>query len=166
MNQKSSKNNNGKGIPIKAIAWIFILFFIILIVGFMIIPAYFDKTPFGKLFLNTSAPWALTAEEKNKFNYSDKQLSGRNLYLEYCASCHGPIGKGDGPLSVTLRKRPPNFIDPSSRFINGFNKIKLLETIEKSIPNSEMPQFNYLPKETKENIIEYLLHMHENANLY
>ena len=28
----------------------------------MILPAYFDKTPFGKLFHNEPAPWALSEE--------------------------------------------------------------------------------------------------------
>ncbi|BBH51822.1 c-type cytochrome [Fluviispira sanaruensis] len=166
MKQKSTRNNKRKGIPIKVITGIFIVFFFILIAVFMIIPAYFDKSPLGKLFQNSPAPWAITEEEKKNFNYTDKQLLGRNAFIEYCANCHGPSGKGDGPLSVTLRKRAPNFIDPSTKYINGFSKESLLKTIEKGIPKSEMPEFYFLPSETKENIIEFLLHLHENANLY
>lgn len=27
---------------------------------------------------------------------------GQNLYLGYCASCHGPIGRGDGPVAPSM----------------------------------------------------------------
>jgi mono/diheme cytochrome c family protein len=35
---------------------------------------------------------------------------GRKLYLKHCADCHGPKGKGDGPLSrlhTQRTSRPP-----------------------------------------------------------
>jgi mono/diheme cytochrome c family protein len=30
----------------------------------------------------------------------------RQDYNEYCASCHGPMGRGDGPVAAELKKRP------------------------------------------------------------
>jgi mono/diheme cytochrome c family protein len=33
--------------------------------------------------------------------------SGRDMYLRYCASCHGAEGRGDGPLAGSLT-RPPS----------------------------------------------------------
>jgi len=35
-----------------------------------------------------------------------RAMSGRELYLAYCASCHGLEGKGDGPASEAMRMRP------------------------------------------------------------
>jgi mono/diheme cytochrome c family protein len=32
--------------------------------------------------------------------------AGRIEYLHYCASCHGPVGRGDGPVGQTLQSRP------------------------------------------------------------
>jgi mono/diheme cytochrome c family protein len=32
--------------------------------------------------------------------------SGKAMYAEYCAVCHGPTGKGDGPAAAALKKRP------------------------------------------------------------
>ncbi|NNM00879.1 MAG: cytochrome C [Gammaproteobacteria bacterium] len=29
-------------------------------------------------------------------------------YMDFCASCHGPEGRGDGPLATELRKEPSN----------------------------------------------------------
>ena len=33
---------------------------------------------------------------------------GRADYLTYCAACHGTEGQGDGPVSGSLKHRPPN----------------------------------------------------------
>ena len=30
------------------------------------------------------------------------EYDGRNLYLGYCASCHGPTGAGDGPVAAGM----------------------------------------------------------------
>jgi mono/diheme cytochrome c family protein len=32
--------------------------------------------------------------------------AGRVEYLHYCASCHGPLGRGDGAVGQTLQRRP------------------------------------------------------------
>ena len=31
---------------------------------------------------------------------------GKQLYMQYCASCHGPGGKGDGPKAASLKPGP------------------------------------------------------------
>ena len=33
---------------------------------------------------------------------------GAQLFRTHCASCHGVTGRGDGPLSVQLRRMPPD----------------------------------------------------------
>lgn len=33
-------------------------------------------------------------------------MTGRELYVAYCASCHGIEGRGDGPAAEALRMRP------------------------------------------------------------
>jgi mono/diheme cytochrome c family protein len=39
----------------------------------------------------------------------DKDVSsGRQLFLHYCASCHGVSGAGDGPVAKGLTKPPAN----------------------------------------------------------
>ena len=30
-------------------------------------------------------------------------MEGKDLYLAYCASCHGKLGKGDGPVASALK---------------------------------------------------------------
>ena len=41
--------------------------------------------------------------------------SGKQMYREYCASCHGPEGRGRGPVAVVLRKQPPNLTTLAQR---------------------------------------------------
>jgi len=36
---------------------------------------------------------------------------GEDLWLDYCVSCHGETGKGDGPAAVSLKTKPANLAD-------------------------------------------------------
>lgn len=40
---------------------------------------------------------------------------GKQLYRNYCASCHGLDGKGSGPVSRSLRKPPPDLTTLAKR---------------------------------------------------
>jgi mono/diheme cytochrome c family protein len=35
-------------------------------------------------------------------------VSGAQMFKEYCAVCHGPSGKGDGPVATALKVPPPD----------------------------------------------------------
>lgn len=35
---------------------------------------------------------------------------GRSIYEKHCADCHGPEGRGDGKMAVSLSPRPGNLI--------------------------------------------------------
>lgn len=41
--------------------------------------------------------------------------SGKQIYKDYCAACHGFDGKGGGPAASSLNKRPPNLTTLSKR---------------------------------------------------
>jgi len=43
---------------------------------------------------------------------------GRALYLEYCVSCHGVTGEGDGPVASSLITPPANLRRLAERFGN------------------------------------------------
>jgi mono/diheme cytochrome c family protein len=34
--------------------------------------------------------------------------SGQEMYMSYCAACHGKEGKGDGPAASALKEPPPD----------------------------------------------------------
>ena len=41
----------------------------------------------------------------------EREISGARLYAQNCASCHGPTGRGDGPLSAGLVPAPAKHAD-------------------------------------------------------
>ena len=41
--------------------------------------------------------------------------SGKEMYVSYCASCHGIAGKGDGPAVAALKVAPPDLTTLSRR---------------------------------------------------
>ncbi|MBI3989236.1 MAG: cytochrome c [candidate division NC10 bacterium] len=38
-------------------------------------------------------------------------VKGKEIYTKFCASCHGPSGRGDGPAAAALNPKPRNFAD-------------------------------------------------------
>ena len=36
---------------------------------------------------------------------------GRELFVNHCASCHGPNGTGNGPLAPAMRRTPPDITE-------------------------------------------------------
>jgi mono/diheme cytochrome c family protein len=39
--------------------------------------------------------------------FAAESSSGKQMYLQYCSSCHGKDGKGDGTVSRDLKVRVP-----------------------------------------------------------
>lgn len=56
--------------------------------------------------------------------------NGRELFKTYCASCHGEMGRGDGPASQALRQRPPDLTQFSARNGGVFPAVKLARIID------------------------------------
>ncbi len=38
--------------------------------------------------------------------------AGKAKYAQFCAACHGPEGKGDGPAAAALNPKPRDHTDP------------------------------------------------------
>jgi cytochrome c5 len=62
--------------------------------------------------------------------------NGRGIFLEKCAVCHGPEGKGDGPAGRHLVKRPANFWEP--RF-KTYSDAMWLWRVSEGVPGTNMP---------------------------
>lgn len=45
------------------------------------------------------------AQAGDKSAYARK---GQKLFMQYCASCHGTDGKGQGPVAIALKGGPPD----------------------------------------------------------
>lgn len=46
--------------------------------------------------------------------------SGKQLYKQFCAACHGPDGKGHGPVAPALSKQPPDLTTLAKRHGGNF----------------------------------------------
>jgi mono/diheme cytochrome c family protein len=46
--------------------------------------------------------------------------SGKTMYHQYCAACHGPAGKGNGPAAFTLKTPPADLTGLSMRNMGEF----------------------------------------------
>ncbi len=56
--------------------------------------------------------------------------SGAGLYMQYCASCHGPTGQGNGPAAAGLRKPPSDLTRLDERYGQPLPKERLAAFID------------------------------------
>ncbi|MEZ5778317.1 MAG: c-type cytochrome [Paracoccaceae bacterium] len=60
----------------------------------------------------------------------EQQISGRALYADYCASCHGDSGRGDGPAAAGLTRKPADLTGISARNGGTFPMVRVMSTID------------------------------------
>ncbi|MBA2626715.1 MAG: FTR1 family protein, partial [Gemmatimonadales bacterium] len=63
---------------------------------------------------------------------------GATVYREQCASCHGTLGRGDGPAGATLSPPPANLTDTTLR---GSSPIDYYHRITIGVAGTSMPSF-------------------------
>lgn len=56
--------------------------------------------------------------------------SGRDMYVAYCASCHGLDGKGAGPAAVALNRQPTNLTLLAQRNGGKFPALMVMSSIQ------------------------------------
>lgn len=93
----------------------------------------------------------ITDSPKIKPNYN----IGLAVYGEHCISCHGPQGRGDGPLAKGLNPEPPNFHDPE--VIGQSSPFKAHNTLMTGIDGTAMRSFEELSQEQLWSVSFYVL---------
>ena len=58
--------------------------------------------------------------------------SGKEMYLQYCASCHGKEGKGDGPAASALKAPLPSLTTLAARNKGTFPDVRVARIIDGS----------------------------------
>jgi mono/diheme cytochrome c family protein len=56
-------------------------------------------------------------------------VEGADSYRAYCASCHGPAGKGDGPAAAALKTAPADLTTIARRHGGEFSSTDVEEVI-------------------------------------
>ena len=57
-------------------------------------------------------------------------VSGQKLFNNYCQTCHGSTGRGDGPLANDLAKRPADLTRIAARNGGIFPMARVMSTID------------------------------------
>lgn len=89
--------------------------------------------------------------------------SGRELYLQHCAACHGEFGDGEGIAAPHLRPRPRDFrsgqfllVSTESRFPSNAD---LESVLVRGMPGSAMPSFAHLSDEERGRLVEEVMQL-------
>jgi mono/diheme cytochrome c family protein len=83
-------------------------------------------------------------------------VEGRDLYMRYCAACHGNSGTGDGPVAAALEPRPADLTRLRERYGEASPLRQTIAAIDGRQPvrahgNSAMPVWGeIIEREMKE----------------
>jgi len=105
-----------------------------------------------------AALWiAASAVAAEQASGTDAEATGKRLYLERCAPCHGDGGAGDGPAAAALDPKPPSFRDAA--FWKGRTTAQLRQVVREGKPGTLMVPFEgVLSNEEIDAVVGYLAH--------
>ena len=68
--------------------------------------------------------------EKQSTVEAIEPVSGKQLYSSHCAPCHGPDGKGGGPLATQLKVWPPDLTQLAKKNKGVFPSMRIAAVID------------------------------------
>ncbi len=78
----------------------------------------------------------------------DSPSSGRTVFINSCASCHGLTGRGDGPLAAELEVKPADLTKIAARRAGLWPTVEVMSIIDgyhrRTLPREKMPVFGDL----------------------
>lgn len=91
----------------------------------------------------------------------DSVARGRELYLDYCASCHGAKADGKGVIAPNLIPAPRNLVVVTSfgekPFIDYLSDARLYDSVTNGVPGTSMlPWIGVFGDEDRWSVINYL----------
>jgi len=89
------------------------------------------------------------------------ELLGEQVYVNYCAACHGRRGRGDGPRASMLSLRPRDFTRAKFRFRSTASGEPpatgdLFRTVSGGLYDTPMPSFGDIPEAQRWAVVAYV----------
>ncbi len=114
-------------------------------------------TPQTPAATQSTAPSEPAADEASR----DRLLAtGTQVFNNFCASCHGETGDGNGPAARFLFPKPRNFRDGRFRLVTTTNRIPsdddLMHAINRGMPGSAMFPFEHLSEGDRKALVVYV----------
>jgi len=118
--------------------------------GFVFLAIFVGLTASDEWFRPAEAPAKIAAvvppagsqkEKMEKMRLTTPELiaTGKEIYAVQCVTCHGPLGKGDGPAAGAFKPPPRNFVDED--FKQGGSPAQIFNSISKGIEGTGMASF-------------------------
>jgi len=82
----------------------------------------------GGLLAIASPAWSADTEENVQTSW------GKDLFVQYCASCHGEDGKGNGPAAEALKNKPADLTKISANRGGQFPRAEIMRFIDGERP--------------------------------
>lgn len=79
-----------------------------------------------------------TIKKLTNVNASATASAGRGIYMQNCAGCHGVQGKGNGPTSISMIKKPANFTRP---FYKNYDDAMWYWRVKEGVAGTRMPRW-------------------------
>jgi mono/diheme cytochrome c family protein len=88
---------------------------------------------FASLTFSVIAIGVLGAQTNTKIKHvpvsRTSAASGKEMFSQYCAACHGLEGKGDGPAAAALKKQPANLTQLAMKNGGSFPELRVMQIL-------------------------------------
>ena len=75
-------------------------------------------------------PVSVPAQSSTPARSHEMEAPAKEMFLQHCASCHGPSGKGDGPVAKALKTQPADLTTLAARNGGQFPEMRVMGAIK------------------------------------
>jgi mono/diheme cytochrome c family protein len=107
-------------------------------IGFLLLPV------FAAALLAATVGWSQETKIKRTPIQQSNSTSGKQMFADYCAPCHGLSGKGDGPAAPALKIAPADLTQLAKKNNGKFPMDHVMNVLRQGSPsashgNTDMP---------------------------